>query len=77
MSTNKKEYCCKLLEETWEIYRIGEEDIKHPTFIQESKIQMGYDPRPLKLYEVYIWNEEFGEIVGEPFKFCPWCGAQL
>ena len=72
-----KEYCCKLLAETWEIHRIDEEDILRPSFIQDSVVRNGGELRPLKLHEVYIWDEEFGEIRGEPFKFCPFCGAKL
>lgn len=73
----KEGYCCNNLSDTYEVHRIDEEDIAHPAFIQESIVKNGFDPRPLKLNEVYIWDEEFGEIRGEPFKFCPWCGAKL
>ena len=51
--------------------------------INEQALKMGYvfcdyfEKQELKLNQVYLINDETGELEGEPFKFCPYCGTNI
>ena len=72
--------CCKDLEHMLYaecLMQITEYELQFPKKIQKHSLHMGELGRPLKLDEIYLYDEEYKQIQGEPFKFCPWCGAKV
>jgi hypothetical protein len=58
---------------------IGERDLKDEYRLQKDHLEMNpdYKMKKLKLGQVFLFNDEFGTIEGEPFNSCPWCGIML
>jgi len=78
--TDDYKFCCSELERMairdcliW----IRDEELKQPHKLQDFTIRMGEIPREIKLNEIYLFNQEFHQLAGDPFSFCPYCGIKL
>jgi hypothetical protein len=56
---------------------IDEREEQNPTSVQRAAVNLGWDIIPIKNGEVYLYDGEFKQIQGKPFKYCPWCGKSV
>ena len=75
------EYCCDDLRDMLYgsdcLYRMTMDEVKNPRRIQDYSVNMDYEIKKVKLNEIYLYDEEYSQINGKPFSFCPYCGKNL
>lgn len=80
MNSSDYDFCCDELDRMVIsdcLMLVGNEELKNPNSIQDITIRFGDTPRNIKPGEIYLYNEEYHQIRGKPFSFCPFCGASL
>ena len=73
-------FCCDAFRDAWCgpcLIEIDEDDIKDISLHQRAIYHLGGEYKKVKIGEIYLYEDELSQIKGEPFKFCPYCGAKL
>lgn len=75
------EFCCETMEEVFYtqcMVIVDDRQEKDPGSVQVAARKLtGEKIKPIKKGEVYIFDGEYNQIQGKPFKVCPWCTKAL
>lgn len=75
----KKHFCCDNMREAYLgdcLVRIDRKEATYPESVQVSTKEFGYPIVPVREGQIYLYNEEYNQISGTSFKYCPYCGKQ-
>ena len=57
--------------------KVDEREANNPQSIQKHSVYMKDIIRNVRIGEIYLYEAEFSQIFGKPFKFCPYCGMEI